>query len=553
MRSRLLITCCVGLLLVITAIPVVTYATVPNQINYQGFLTDSDGTPVSDNDYSMTFKIYDGPTTVTPLWSETQTVTVTDGKYNIILGEITPIEPGYLDSDRYLGITVAPDTEMTPRLKFTSAAFSIKAGDADKLGGMDSSQYALITEMCDWSEISNRPAGLDDGDDVGVTTETDPTVPASIKDGISWSEVSSRPAGLDDGDDVGITTETDPQVGTNSMFHVPKWNGNALVEGSIFDDFGKIGIGTSTPYTWLEIAGPAAYNAGQLKITGTDTNSYISFYPESTYKMWFGHTGGKAIWGTSDGSNLIIKGGNLGIGTETPGQKLEVDGVISAFRNNSAGIIQVNDKRPDGAPWNLYSGSVGVGHFSINESAAYNVARLVIMAGGNVGVGTTDPVQKLTVRGNILVQSESTGTSVLELGEGLDYAEGFDVSNRENIDSGAVLIIDPHSPGKLTLSTKPYDSKVAGIVAGAKSLGSGVRLGAGQFDYDVALAGRVYCNVDTTYGEVSPGDLLTTSPNPGYAMKVKDYARAQGAILGKAMQRLENGRKGQILVLVTLQ
>jgi hypothetical protein len=36
-------------------------------------------------------------------------------------------------------------------------------------------------------------------------------------------------------------------------------------------------------------------------------------------------------------------------------------------------------------------------------------------------------------------------------------------------------------------------------------------------------------------------------------MKSTDYARAQGAILGKAMEKLEKGQKGQILVLVTLQ
>jgi hypothetical protein len=59
--------------------------------------------------------------------------------------------------------------------------------------------------------------------------------------------------------------------------------------------------------------------------------------------------------------------------------------------------------------------------------------------------------------------------------------------------------------------------------------------------------------VDGTYGEVSPGDLLTTSPTPGYAMVVKDHSRAQGAILGKAMEELEQGERGQILVLVTLQ
>lgn len=116
-----------------------------------------------------------------------------------------------------------------------------------------------------------------------------------------------------------------------------------------------------------------------------------------------------------------------------------------------------------------------------------------------------------------------------------------------------MLIIDPERPGKLTVSHESYDQKVAGIVAGAAGLGSGVRLGADQYDYDVALAGRVYCNVDATYGTIEPGDLLTTSPTPGYAMKVLDHARAQGAILGKAMEALEEGQKGQILVLVTLQ
>ena len=154
--------------------------------------------------------------------------------------------------------------------------------------------------------------------------------------------------------------------------------------------------------------------------------------------------------------------------------------------------------------------------------------------------------------GNVIIRSYSSGNPVVELGEGLDYAEGFDVSNGDGVVPGTVLIIDPDNPGKLTVSCQPYDTKVAGIVAGANEMGSGVRLG-GQFDYDVALAGRVYCNVDAMEAGVEPGDLLTTSAIPGYAMKVTDYDRAQGAILGKAMERLEKGSKGQILVLVTLQ
>jgi len=142
---------------------------------------------------------------------------------------------------------------------------------------------------------------------------------------------------------------------------------------------------------------------------------------------------------------------------------------------------------------------------------------------------------------------------LIELGEGLDYAEGFNVSDKSAIAPGMVLVIDPDHPGKLTLSTQAYDKRVAGIAAGANGLGSAVRLGAGQFDLDVALAGRVYCQVDATEHGVEPGDLLTTSAVPGHAMKVTDPARAMGAVLGKAMEPLKQGEKGQILVLVTLQ
>jgi hypothetical protein len=183
---------------------------------------------------------------------------------------------------------------------------------------------------------------------------------------------------------------------------------------------------------------------------------------------------------------------------------------------------------------------------------------------GNVGIGTASPAVRLNVvastsdtaaifRGNLVIQSKATGSAVLELGEGLDYAEGFDVNQPEKIKPGMVMVIDPASPGKLAVSSRAYDTKVAGIVAGGKGLGSGVRLGTGDFDYNVALAGRVYCNVDASNATVEPGDLLTTANTPGFAMKASDYDRAKGAVLGKAMERLERGQKGQILVLVSLQ
>lgn len=156
--------------------------------------------------------------------------------------------------------------------------------------------------------------------------------------------------------------------------------------------------------------------------------------------------------------------------------------------------------------------------------------------------------------GNVQIYEYGTNNKVIELGKGLDYAEGFDVSDDPSeVPAGTVLVIDPENPGRLERSQRAYDRRVAGIVAGANGLGSGVRLGTGQFDRDVALAGRVYCNVVALGEDIQPGDMLTTSETPGYAMKVRDRDRAQGAILGKAMEPLAAGHRGQILVLVTLQ
>lgn len=172
---------------------------------------------------------------------------------------------------------------------------------------------------------------------------------------------------------------------------------------------------------------------------------------------------------------------------------------------------------------------------------------------GGVGMIAKGSHASAILYGELVICSYDTEETLIELGEGLDYAEGFHVLEKTNVTPGSVLVIDPDNPGKLRLSGVPYDTKVCGIVAGAQGLGSGVRLGGAQFDCDVALAGRVYCNVDATGAAVEPGDLLTTSSTPGYAMKVTDHARAQGAVLGKAMERLEKGEKRQILVLVTLQ
>jgi hypothetical protein len=147
-------------------------------------------------------------------------------------------------------------------------------------------------------------------------------------------------------------------------------------------------------------------------------------------------------------------------------------------------------------------------------------------------------------------------TSELQITGGADIAEPFMVNDLEEIEPGTVLSIDPANPGQLKIATKAYDRCVAGIVSGAGSVKPGLVLRQKDSEADgkhlVALTGRVYCLVDASSGSIEPGDLLTSSDTPGYAMKVTDQNKAFGAIIGKAMSKLENG-KGLVLVLVSLQ
>jgi hypothetical protein len=145
-------------------------------------------------------------------------------------------------------------------------------------------------------------------------------------------------------------------------------------------------------------------------------------------------------------------------------------------------------------------------------------------------------------------------TTVLQITGGGDLAESFEASGP--VKPGMVLAIDPERPGRLRIADKAYDRTVAGVVSGANGVNPGLTMrqqgAVADGSLPVALTGRVYCWANTSSGSISPGDLLTSSGAPGQAMKVTDYGKAQGAIIGKAMTNLEHG-EGLVLVLVTLQ
>ncbi|MDH3595176.1 MAG: MopE-related protein, partial [Rhodospirillales bacterium] len=102
------------------------HSAVPTAINYQGSLTDASGTPINTT-LDMTFSLYDSAGAASALWSETQSVTVTNGVFSVDLGTATPFPPNFFTAPLYLGVTVVGDAEMTPRLPFRAVPFAFSA------------------------------------------------------------------------------------------------------------------------------------------------------------------------------------------------------------------------------------------------------------------------------------------------------------------------------------------------------------------------------------------------------------------------------------------
>jgi hypothetical protein len=134
-----------------------------------------------------------------------------------------------------------------------------------------------------------------------------------------------------------------------------------------------------------------------------------------------------------------------------------------------------------------------------------------------------------------------------------DCAEEFDIAESEVPDPGTVMVLDNN--GCLAPSAGPYDKRVAGVISGAGEFKPGLILGRSQPSpsrLPVALVGKVYCKVDASYAPIEIGDLLTTSPTRGHAMKAEDPLAGFGAVIGKALKPLGAGQS-LLPILVALQ
>ena len=208
---------------------------------------------------------------------------------------------------------------------------------------------------------------------------------------------------------------------------------------------GNVGIGTSSPDQLLEIQGDNARlhldgaNAQIYYDRGGVTNRAEAIFQTAEVNKWIigladtdvGGDGSELFIGeTSGGSSpalWIESGGNVGIGTTSPAVSLDVqsgtnDSIVASFGVDANNRVSIYDYESGGFR-SIYAvddgsyGSLNLGH----ATSPY----LFVETGGNVGIGTSDPGEKLEVQGKI----NATGDICIEGGNCLSSLPSSGIVN----------------------------------------------------------------------------------------------------------------------------
>jgi hypothetical protein len=395
-----------------------TTSAVPPLISYQGRVIGADGVDVgltTPQSRTVTFRVWDSPTASQAnnlLYSEQQTVTISKGEFSVLMGQGintggTPLgfsemtkgpraTPAVLIGDvfngtqRYLGVTVddgspAVDNEISPRQQIVSTAFAFRSKYAEMLG----------------TAAGGNSLTVGDNGNVGIGAGGFSTLPARLT--LTGSSVGTGSPQLVLTDSV--DTNERLQIGVDST-----GNGTGFIQAnklgigaqnlSLNANGGNVGIGTSLPRAKLEVAGAiVTLNNSTLPERGLGGREMALV--GSSGSPW----SGKTIFGT-DGSGwrysiaskngsameldhlVVTDGGNVGIGTTSPGAKLDVAGDIKA-----SGYTFAVPGDTDGGLFSPADGTV-----TLKTNAA---ERLRVDVSGNVGIGTITPSAKLEVAGDI--------------------------------------------------------------------------------------------------------------------------------------------------------
>jgi hypothetical protein len=190
--------------------------------------------------------------------------------------------------------------------------------------------------------------------------------------------------------------------------------GNAITfaERMRIDNSGNVGIGTSSPTALLNVSSAAVMSRFQ---TGSATDGRIEFaynttdigylnMASATQLELYGRSGVALALGAGGSERMRINSaGNVGIGTASPGAKLDVSGEATFFVSGSTDRITINPQATGSGVRLLATNSSASGYAPLILDASVNIFRnstvetMRITSAGNVGIGTTSPVTRFHV------------------------------------------------------------------------------------------------------------------------------------------------------------
>ena len=201
------------------------------------------------------------------------------------------------------------------------------------------------------------------------------------------------------------------------------------------DGDGRLGIGTTSPLSQLQVGGSTTVSADSKIILGKSTAASQSHLPVIQHSSTGGlsndlvlaatsgdgairmYTGGSSASGTFGGSSSaerlrIDKDGRVGIGTNSPDTLLHVQQSV----DTSTGGIQVRNSA-DASGMFLYVDSTNHGQIDMGSSGHLqfrtgSTDRVIIEQTGDVGIGLANPLAKLHVNGNIVVGSGDSNQKI---------------------------------------------------------------------------------------------------------------------------------------------
>lgn len=315
--------------------------------------------------------------------------------------------------------------------------------------------------------------------------------------------------------------------GVHYWYNAPSGTaGNAITftQAMTLDASGRLGIGTTSPATKLQVNGTFASNslwtdASSISYWGSYPTAYGGLTWDSGYGLIFA-SGGNALRLGANGTNtymIINTSGNVGIGTTSPSYLLDVNrsslGTIAQFITNDGTYnprLLINGTADGLQLFATFSSIAGALMFGTG-----NTEKMRITSGGNLLVGTnTDSGEKLQVSGN----GTFGGRTIV----GASYiADLSGVGNNCGIlfGPGAVFSID----GTGSLTTKNLGSS-------ANPWGS-LWAGAATFSSSVTASGIASLGIGETTNLAYIGDRTTVNTRYirfGRASALTDIVNIQG-------------------------